>query len=128
MRTIATLTGMAAILFLLPAGARADETCFLRKTKTVEASIMLDLPAGDGAVTGTETGTVQDDEQGYYTSWQSTIAGTRNGNALKVSVETKIEDDLQKDEKTYEIAEDGGLVVDGERYEPADCKDLQQPE
>lgn len=128
MKFSAALSGMAAILLLATGVARADETCFLRKTKTVEAVIMLDLPAGDGPVSGSETGTVQDDEQGYYTSWQSTITGKRKADRITASVETRIEDDLQKDTKTYEIGGDGALVIDGDRYEPASCSEVQPAE
>lgn len=120
------MLGTRAILIgLMLAGAAAQagaaETCFAFKTKTTEAFLNIELPKTDGTVSGTWTGTVQDDEQGYYTSWQSTIDGKRNGDQLVVKVETRIEDDLQKEDKIYELAKDGSVSLDGDRYEPLDC-------
>ncbi len=118
--------GAVLVLFVMMAGhASAAEKCFRFKTKTTEAFLRLDLPEGNGKVTGSETGTVQDDEQGYYTSWESTLSGKRKGNRLTVSVETRIEDDLQKDKKTYEIGKDGVITAGKDRYEPLDCAKAQ---
>ncbi len=106
-------------------GAQAAESCFGFRDKVTEAYVRIKLPKGDGSVSGTVTGTVQDDEQSYYTSWESQFKGVRKGKLLKVSVETKIEDDLQKEKKTWEMAADGAIILDGDRYEPVDCSKAQ---
>lgn len=111
----------AAVTLAVPSFAMAGDSCFVFRTKTTEAFLTLSLPKGNGSVKGSENGTVQDDEQGYYTSWQSTITGKRKGNKLNAIVETKIEDDLQKERKTFEFTKDGAVVLNGDRYEPLDC-------
>lgn len=110
-----------ALIAVMASPASAVESCFVFRTKTTEAFLTLNLPKGNGPVTGSENGTVQDDEQGYYTSWQSTISGKRKGNKLDALVETKIEDDLQKERKIFEFAKDGAVVLNGDRYKPLDC-------
>ena len=114
-------------LIALPFSALAAPSCFQRKTDTLESYITMDLPAdgADGAVSGSATGVIQDDAQSYYTSWQSTFTGERKGKDLKLSVETKIEDDDQKQDAVWTI-EGANVLMDGDAYEPVDCKVVEE--
>jgi hypothetical protein len=111
-----------AALVLQPAAAQAAERCFAYETETAGARLALELPDGDGPVSGTEQGGVQDQEQGYFTSWESRITGYRTGDRLDVTVEIAIEDDRQVEEQAWRI-EDGAIVTDRDRFEPVACGD-----
>ncbi len=111
---------LVAFVLLAPA-AQAAERCFAYETATAGADMVLDLPDGDGPVTGFERGRVQDQEQGYFTSWESRITGNRAGDRLDVTVEIAIEDDRQVEVQTWRI-EDGAIVTDRDRFEPAPCE------
>ena len=108
-------------LVLLSPSAQATERCFAYKTETAGATLVLDLPDGDGPVTGIERGDVQNQEQGYFTSWESRITGNRTGDRLDVTVEIAIEDDRQVEDQTWRI-EDGAIVTARDRFEPAPCE------
>lgn len=109
-----------ACLTALSSAAEAAERCFALQTKTTEAAMVLDLPENDGPVSGTEHGTVQDHEQGYFTSWESKITGTRSGDQINVTVETAIEEDRQIDDHRWQIDGDAIVAHQG-RFEPVPC-------
>lgn len=120
MKTGRLLLLLASSIALSPFAAHGSETCFTKKTKTSEAVLKLDLPDMDGVVTGRQSGVVHDDEQGYYTSWESAVSGTRKGNRLQVTLETRIEDDLQRNEEVWMLVPEGIRAGD-DVYGEEDC-------
>jgi hypothetical protein len=100
--------------------AQAEQQCFQYDKGPESGALVLDLPSGDGPVSGMEQGTVQDHEQGYFTSWETRITGRRSGNTLKVRLEIKIEEDNQIEQQTWRI-EQGAILTDRHRYEPSPC-------
>lgn len=105
--------------------AEAAERCFAYETKTASAELVLDLPEGDGPLSGTERGTVEDKEQGYFTSWESRITGNRTGDRLDVTLEIAIEEDNQVENQTWRIEGDA-IVTERDRYEPVPCADGEE--
>lgn len=98
----------------------AAESCFRLETDTTSARLMIDMPGQEGDVIGAEDGTVQDTEQGYYTSWEGEITGTRSGDQVKAQVEITIEDDKQVEQQVWKI-EKGAIVTDLGRYVAVSC-------
>jgi hypothetical protein len=113
------LPALAALMLPSPAAYAADR-CFAYQTGTAGAFLVLDLPDRDGPVSGVENGSVEDHEQGYFTSWESRISGTRAGDRLDVTVEIAIEDDLQVERQVWRV-EDGAIVTERDRFEPVAC-------
>ncbi len=111
---------LLALVLLTPA-AEAAERCFAYETKTASAELVLDLPDGDGPLSGIERGTVQDKEQGYFTSWESRITGSRTGDRLDVTLEIAIEEDRQVEKQIWRIEGDA-IITERDRFEPAPCE------
>lgn len=110
---------------LVPALASAEESCFRMKDKTTSARLMVDMPDGDGKLIAVEDGTIQDAEQGYYTSWESEITGTRKGSQAKVKAEITIENDKQVEQQVWKI-EKGAIVTDRGRFEAVSCDEFDK--
>lgn len=109
-----------AVLAAVPATAAENQSCFQYETDTAGSVLTLMLPEGDGPVAGVERGGVQDKAQGYFTSWESAVAGFRKGDKLEMTVKTAIENDFQVEEQVWRI-EDGAVVTERDRFEPIDC-------
>lgn len=116
-----------ALLLAFPASALAGQACYQRNTDTLESYITMNLPdnAADGPVSGTASGVIQDDAEGYYSSWQSTFSGTRAGKLLKLDVQTKIEDDDQTQYEEWRFV-GKNIQMDDDRYEPVDCAVVEE--
>lgn len=116
-----------ALVLSAPGRATAEEACYQRKTDTLESYITMTLPDGaaDGPVSGNASGVIQDPEQSYYSSWQSTFTGSRSGKVLKLDVETKIE---EFDQTQYEewVFQGDTILMDEDRYEPVDCAVVEE--
>lgn len=57
----------------------------------------------DKSVTGTLAATVTDAANGYYTSYDQTLAGELKGDQLTASITTNIEDDVQQTNETWTL-------------------------
>lgn len=80
----------------------------------------------DRTVTGETRATIQNPEEGYYSSYTQELSGKLGDNSdLILDVTTRIENDVQRTQETWLLT---GTVLQAERvtYEPADCDELAE--
>ncbi len=105
------------------AGSKTDDTsapspkpagiqCFTMSSKTADITVLLNT-AEDGSVTGMQSGTVHDEENAYYTSYQSRITGAWSGDTLNANLVTVIEYDVQESEELWVLKGDTLIMGQG---------------
>lgn len=88
-----------------------------------QARIFID---SDRTVTGETRATIQNPEEGYYSSYTQELSGRLGDNSeLLLDVTTRIENDVQRTQETWLLT---GTALQAERvtYEPANCDELAE--
>lgn len=78
--------------------------CYQFKDDIKEVDARLTVDASD-RVTGHVQGVIQDEAQGYYTSYRKKLDGTIDGSNLNLDIETWIELDKQNDQQTWKVSD-----------------------
>ena len=81
---------------------------FQDETLTLDVELILDEQQG---VTGRQVGVVENEEEGYFTSYESSLTGVLEGHTLTLDIVTEIEEDTQ--EEQAEWTWDGATLDDG---------------
>lgn len=102
-----------------------QDLCYTVETSDVsgQARIFID---SDRTVTGETRATIQNPDEGYYSSYTQELSGKLGDNSdLILDVTTRIENDVQKTEETWLLT---GTALQAEQltYEPADCDELSE--
>ncbi len=105
-----------------PAGIQ----CFTMSSKTADITVLLNT-AEDGSVTGMQSGTVHDEENAYYTSYQSRITGAWSGDTLNANLVTVIEYDVQESEELWVLKGDTLIMGQGNLVK-SECGELASEE
>ncbi len=100
----------------------AGEYCFTVKTSTLDGSARFTLDEGDRVV-GTSSATIQNQEQGYYSSYTQNFSGMAHGDDLRLTVITHIENDVQTQPATWKLTATG-LEAGRESYTRINCSAL----
>ncbi|MGB3649633.1 MAG: hypothetical protein WBA41_00165, partial [Rivularia sp. (in: cyanobacteria)] len=98
--------------------------CYTAKTKTLNADAQITINPTN-QVSGTVQATIQNDAEGYYSSYNQTVKGTLQGEKAKLDIVTKIELDTQNTQETWTITE-STLNTDRETFKRVDCATLGQ--
>ncbi len=98
------------------------ERCFTYEGDTLDASVQLTL-AADGEVNGTSWGTIQNDAEGYYTSYTKSFAGELEDDRVLVEVTTEIEADTQVEDRVWLLLPDS-LETEDRIYLQVPCDTL----
>ncbi len=97
--------------------------CYTAKTK-IDADAEITINPSN-QVNGTVQATIQNDAEGYYTSYNQILKGTLQGEKVKLDIVTKIELDTQNTQETWTITE-SSLNTDRETFKRVDCATLGQ--
>ncbi len=102
-----------------PPSLTAGQYCYSTKTKTLDAAIRLTV-ADQGKVTGDSAATIQDKDQGYYSSYRQKITGQLSGDELAAETTTWIEYDMQKKSEPWTVTKKE-IKTDRDTFTSADC-------
>ncbi len=100
----------------------AGEQCFTMSSETADITVLINT-AEDGSVTGMQSGTVHDEGNAYYTSYQSRITGVWSGDTLKVNLVTAIEYDMQESQEMWMLKGDT-LFVGEDKLLKSSCDNI----
>lgn len=81
---------------------------FNDETLTLDVALILDEEQG---VTGRQVGVIENEAEGYYTSYESTLTGVLEGHTLTLTIVTEIEYDTQEEQAQWTW--DGATLNDG---------------
>ena len=81
---------------------------FNDETLTLDVELILDEEQG---VTGRQLGVVENEKEGYYTSYESSLTGVLEGHTLTLDIVTEIEYDTQEEQTQWTW--DGARLNDG---------------
>ncbi|MEC4892469.1 MAG: hypothetical protein SAL07_01295 [Oscillatoria sp. PMC 1051.18] len=96
--------------------------CFEYQDETLTSEAELTV-ATNNQVTGNLTGTVQNEAEGYFTSYQQDVVGSLQGNQLQVNLTTEIELDTQISQENWQLT--ANQLDTGRRiYQAVDCTAL----
>ncbi len=98
--------------------------CYTAKTETLDADAEITINP-QKQVNGTVNATIQNEAQGYYSSYNQTLKGTLEEEKAKLDIVTKIELDTQKAQETWTITE-SSLNSGRETFDRVDCATLAQ--
>ena len=84
-------------------------TCFAYRDEYLTLDVRLTL-AEDGTVTGRQVG-FNETPEGYSAGYESSLTGVREGDQLRLVIETTIEGDVQREEAVWTL--DGETLDDG---------------
>jgi hypothetical protein len=97
--------------------------CFQKKTHTVQD--LITISSDDGVnFHGTKSGSVQDEEISYYTSWWAEFTAQLNGNKLKANLSEEFEGMVEEYEEEWEfyLCNDAQFIIlNDELYRPVKC-------
>jgi hypothetical protein len=97
--------------------------CFQKKTHTVQD--LITISSDDGVnFHGTKSGSVQDEEISYYTSWWAEFTAQLNGNKLKANLSMEFEGMVEEYEEEWEfyLCNDAQFIIlNDELYRPVKC-------
>ncbi|MEC4982988.1 MAG: hypothetical protein SAJ37_04830 [Oscillatoria sp. PMC 1068.18] len=96
--------------------------CFEHQDETLTSEAELTV-AANNQVTGNLTGTIQNEAEGYFTSYQQNITGNLQGNQLQVDLTTEIELDTQTSQETWQLTT-SQLKTERTTYQAVDCAAL----
>jgi len=98
--------------------------CFKLAAPTKEASSELAI-APNQQVSGKLNGTIKNQAEGYFTSYQREFKGKLDGDQLQVAVSTKIENDVQNEVEDWTLSATQ-LVAKQDILSRVDCAELAQ--
>ncbi len=97
--------------------------CFQKKTHTVQD--LITISSDDGVnFHGTKSGSEQDEEISYYTSWWAEFTAQLNGNKLKANLSMEFEGMVEEYEEEWEfyLCNDAQFIIlNDELYRPVKC-------
>jgi hypothetical protein len=101
---------------------KPGQYCFKYNTKVFSSEAQLNVNRNN-RVNGGIVGVIQDDKQGYYSSYNTYFEGILNNNQLKVNTITQIEYDTQERQETWNLTPNS-LKTGRETYTKVACSSL----
>ena len=93
-----------------PETPAAGPYCFSFEDETLTLDVALILDEDQG-VTGRQVGVIENEAEGYYTSYESSLTGVLEGHTLTLDIVTEIEYDTQEEQAQWTW--DGATLNDG---------------
>ena len=86
--------------------------CYQRTTETLDETIRISI-SQDNKVSGTIDASIEDDENGYYTTYGGDFSGELWGKTLTVTVSIEIEGDVMEETETWILNKEKGTLIKG---------------
>lgn len=101
---------------------KPGQYCFKYKNNVLSSEAQLNVNRNN-RVNGGIVGVIQDDKQGYYSSYNTYFEGTLKNNQLRVNTITQIEHDTQESQETWTLTPNS-LKADRENHTKVPCSSL----
>ena len=89
-----------------------NESCYHGTTETLDETIRISI-SQDNKVSGTIDASIEDDENGYYTTYGGDFSGELLGDKLHVTATMEIEGDVQEYTEIWILNKETGTLIKG---------------